>query len=545
MKLRLYFDTVRHLKPEQVVGRLTWPLRRPGVDRSPAPPCRQCEIAHVLPARRACTQTGPRRFTLLNETGEVKSAGDWNDPQREKLWLYHLHYFDDLNAEGASRRRDWHRALIADWIGDNPPGKGCGWEPYPTSLRIVNWIKWMVRHRDLVEAEWLESLAVQARWLARRIEWRIGANHLFVNGKALVHVGAFLDGPEARGWLGRGLEILDREVPEQILADGGQFERSPMYHALALEDMLDLVNVCRTWPRAFGATGSRARSWSEMAARMFRWLTCMCHPDGEISFFNDAAFAVAPTPAELDAYAGRLGIGHEECRERMVVLSPSGYVRMAHSDSVVLIDAAPVGPDYQPGHAHADTLSFEWSLDGHRLVVNSGTSVYGTGEERQRQRGTAAHSTVTVDGEDSSEVWSGFRVARRARPFGFEALDKADAIEVECSHDGYRRLAGSPVHTRRWRLEDGNLRVIDTVTAGAGRAVAHFPLHPEVRVSAQPDGGVVLAADGMRAVHMRSDGGTIRVVEGTWHPRFGVSLPSRHVEVALEGETCDTSFTWH
>lgn len=499
----------------------------------------------MQPAQRACRQIGPRRFTFLNETSVVKSAADWNDPRREKLWLYHLHYFDDLNAAGASRRRDWHRALIADWIVDNPPGKGCGWEPYPTSVRIVNWIKWMVRHRDLVEAEWLESLAVQARWLARRIEWHIGANHLFVNGKALVHAGAFFDGPEARSWMERGLEILDREVPEQILADGGQFERSPMYHALALEDILDLVNVCRTWPRAFGSVVFHPQTWSEAAARMARWLACMCHPDGDISFFNDSAFAVAPTPEELDAYTNRLGIERDDCRERLAVLSPSGYVRMADSASVILIDAAPVGPDYQPGHAHADTLSFEWSLDGRRLVVNSGTSVYGIGKERHRQRGTAAHSTVTVDGEDSSEVWSSFRVARRARPFGFEATDNGNAIEVKCSHDGYRRLSGSPVHTRRWQLEVGRLQVTDTVTSGAGRAVARFPIHPDVTVSEQFDGGVVLTAEGMRTVHMRSDGGTVRVVDGTWHPRFGVSLSNRHVEVSLESETCDTSFTWH
>src|SRR5690606_19767359 len=132
----------------------------------------------------------------------------------------------------------------------------------------------------------------------------------------------------------------------------------PMYHALALEDMLDLVNVCRTWPRAFGAVGFHVQAWGETAARMARWLACMCHPDGDISFFNDAAFGMAPTPAELATYGDRLGIRTDECHERLAVLSQSGYVRMADSSSVVLIDAAPVGPDYQPGHAHADTLSF-------------------------------------------------------------------------------------------------------------------------------------------------------------------------------------------
>ena len=53
------------------------------------------------------------------------------------------------------------------------------------------------------------------------------------------------DGPEGARWLTKGLGILARQIPEQILADGGHFERSTMYHALALEDILDLINVSR------------------------------------------------------------------------------------------------------------------------------------------------------------------------------------------------------------------------------------------------------------------------------------------------------------
>jgi uncharacterized heparinase superfamily protein len=99
----------------------------------------------------------------------------------------------------------------------------------------------------------------------------------------------------------------------------------------------------------------------------------------------------------------------------LVDLPDSGYSRVEMGDAVALIDRAAVGADYLPGHAHAATLSFELSLFGQRVIVISGTSVYGSGEQRQLERGTAAHSTVVVDGENSSEVWGGFRVARRAR----------------------------------------------------------------------------------------------------------------------------------
>ncbi|MFO1266416.1 MAG: heparinase II/III family protein [Rubrivivax sp.] len=111
-------------------------------------------------------------------------------------------------------------------------------------MRIVNWIKWFLAGEP-AQAPWLASLAVQARWLAQRLEWHLLGNHLFANAKALFFAGLFFEGREADEWLATGARILERELPEQVLDDGGQFERSPMYHALALEDVLDLLNVLR------------------------------------------------------------------------------------------------------------------------------------------------------------------------------------------------------------------------------------------------------------------------------------------------------------
>jgi hypothetical protein len=111
----------------------------------------------------------------------------------------------------------------------------------------VNWIKWVLAGNAL-QPVWVESLAVQARWLRRHIEWHLLGNHLFVNAKALVFAGLFFEGEEAAEWLAQGLKILRREVPEQVLADGGHFELSPMYHAIILEDLLDLLNAVGAWP---------------------------------------------------------------------------------------------------------------------------------------------------------------------------------------------------------------------------------------------------------------------------------------------------------
>ena len=58
---------------------------------------------------------------------------------------------------------------------------------------------------------------------------------------------------------------------------------------------------------------------------------------------------------------------------------------MTRNEAVVLCDIGRIGPDYLPGHAHADTLSFELSLAGERVIVNSGISEYGLSSERIRR----------------------------------------------------------------------------------------------------------------------------------------------------------------
>jgi len=481
---------------------------------------------------------GNDTFQFLNVVRNACCADDWNDPQKEKLWLYNLHYFDDLNAVGAENRVEWHRALIARWIKENTPGVGNGWEPYPTSLRIVNWIKWALKG-NILEATWIHSLAVQVRWLRRHIEWHLLGNHLFANAKTLVFAGLFFEGEEADEWLEKGLEILKREVSEQILEDGGHFELSPMYHAIILEDILDLVNATGTWPGHVPHV--LVSQWREVGARMLCWLKGLTHPDGGIAFFNDAAFGIAPGYAVLEEYARRLGIDTASAKSAEICthFADSGYVRLERGNAVALLDVAQIGPIYLPGHAHADTLSFELSLFGQRVVVNSGTAQYGLGPERLRQRGTAAHSTVTVNGADSSEVWSGFRVARRARPFGLEVQEGI----VTCAHDGYRRLHGHPIHRRSWRLAEHSLKVVDTIEGGFHEAVARFYLHPAVEVISESKDVFLRLPEG-RVVRWSTVGGTARVVSAAWHPEFGLSVPCKCIEILFEGREASMKFAW-
>ena len=121
----------------------------------------------------------------------------------------------------------------------------------------------------------------------------------------------FGDSPEGREWFRVGERILEKQIPEQFLKDGGQFERSPMYHALGLEDLLDLLNVCRAFSRCEFVRNSRVLSEAALRPRISRALNFLEHvsfADGRLAHFNDSAAGVSPDNAELMRYSGELGV---------------------------------------------------------------------------------------------------------------------------------------------------------------------------------------------------------------------------------------------
>jgi uncharacterized heparinase superfamily protein len=534
-RLPRLWHTVRHLRPVQIYGRAWHRLHRPRVAHAPAPQMAAFERGWIACAREA-SMLGPTRFRLLNDEHEI-GANDWNSARLPKLWLYNLHYFDDLNACGAASREHWHRDLIARWIADNPPPAGNGWEPYCLSLRIVNWIKWRCGGQlfgDAARARAaLDSLATQVRFLRGRLERHLLGNHLWANYKALLFAGAFFEGSEAVRWRELGLHGLRAQIGEQILADGGHFERSPMYHAILLEDLLDLVQLALVYPGAFPERD--VQLWRDKARAMLSWLAVMTHPDGDIAFFNDAAHGIAPTLAQLQDYARALAIEPPPAsREPLQLLPQSGYARLQCGEAVLICDVGEIGPDYLPGHAHADTLSFELSLRGRRVLVNAGISRYDIDPQRLWQRGTAAHNTVEIDGEDSSEVWSSFRVARRARPRAVAHGRDGEALWLSAAHDGYRRLKGRPLHRRRWVLTPRGLRIEDRIEGRFGEAVARLRVHPDFDtdghdIRCRDDGG-----DSELRLRWRSEAAGDALTPSRYHPGFGLSRACTVIETALD-----------
>ena len=57
-------------------------------------------------------------------------------------------------------------------------------------------------------------------------------------------------------------------------------------------------------------------------------------------------------------------------------LKESGFIIVTDKLFKIILDVGSIGPNYIPGHAHADTLSFEMCFKNDKFIVNSGISTY-------------------------------------------------------------------------------------------------------------------------------------------------------------------------
>ena len=480
-------------------------------------------------------------FNLLNLTSGSEKGIPWSTEAFPRLWVYHLNYCDFVNLDltQSEDRPILRKALrmMDDWCEQNATGTEVGWEPYPLSLRIVNWLKFLLRnapHLDAIGekaavAEIVSSLQCHALALERKLEFHLRANHLLKNIKGLMFAGELLGTCDSNRWWTRGAILLESQLKEQILPDGGHFERSPMYHAEVLEDLLDLETLASSSGRFLAC----APALSEGVDRMADFLAAMLHPDGEISLFNDSAFGIAPAAQELLSRARRLKKASDIADREVQVLAETGYavVREASTKSCLIFDCGPLGPNYQPGHGHCDVLSYELSLQGQRVVVDTGVSTYEPGRERHYERSTAAHNTLRIDGEEQAEIWASFRVGSRPRVSPIESGNVDRYLFVRGAHYGYRHLG--IVHTRQVILCPANSWVIVDCLRGKGRhrieSFVHF--HPKVHVEAWPGvdapspGGLqkrFLVQVGSHSYFLLSSPeGTFTLKEAWYSPEFG------------------------
>ena len=461
-KIKLLFNTILYLKPVQVYYRLYYFLRNIFIGKK----VKKKTLANfnsIVWENEFIYENSyldkDNSFVFLNLSHSFSEKIDWNYNRFGKLWTYNLNYFDYLNQEIISKETGI--MLIESFIKSDSlllDGK----EPYPISLRGINWVKFLSKNKvniELVDNNLYNHYYI----LLKNLEYHLLGNHLLENAFSLLF-GAFYFQDEKL--YHKSKKILILELNEQILKDGGHFELSPMYHQIILSRVLDSIQLIKlnTWKN-----DDLLNILEKSSSKMLSWLHKITFNNGDIPMINDCAFQIAPSTKELLNYGKQLGITVENIK-----LSESGYRMCKNEKYEVLMDMGEVGASYQPGHVHSDTFNFVLYVNNQPFIVDTGTSTYEKNQRRQLERKTSSHNTVTIGDDDQTQVWGGFRVGKRARIMSLIETDN----KFSSSHDGYKNIG--IIHNRKFITNIDSILIYDELNKYENKNIAHFHFHPLV-----------------------------------------------------------------
>lgn len=372
------------------------------------------------------------RVEFLHEAEDFRWDAPWLFENRSALWNYNLHYFEFLFPlvrqwldSGEERYLHKIEEMIRGWIRQNPlSAGGCGWDPYPLSLRLVNWISCYgyiaAALDDDFRQEILSSIREQYAQLTVKLEKDLLGNHYFEDLKALVICGVFFDD---KAVITAALKELKAQCSEQILQDGMHFELSPMYHKIILEGMLRVTATLRQAGIPDLELESYLQPMIDAAYSLEEGLD-------RIPLFNDCGNNVAKS---LDALLLTAGEAFGLQPEYRSSFPASGYYIFKTGDWKLIVDAGQPGPAFIPGHAHCDAMSFELFKAGKPVLVNCGTYAYQCAD-RLFFKNTSAHNTVMCDGVEQSQCWGSFRMAKRSQVVVKEVSKDSILMEMTDQH---------------------------------------------------------------------------------------------------------------
>lgn len=464
MNICRLINTLTHLRFKQIVYQAFYRLYKPRLKTINASNINLSIHLTTYPISRAsCLDIHNTVFEFIGICDKFHS---WNDTSHGMLWAYNLNYMDWLQQDDISLEEG---SMWIDRFIENLPENHIGLDPYPIALRGINWIKFIIKYRGNLEdrhlQRWNNCLYSQYVLLTKKLEYHLLGNHLLEDACSLF-IAAFYF--KNKSFYKTATGLLRSELKEQILPDGAHYEQSPMYHCILLDRVLDCYNFA-LHNIYFEKQETIIDFLHNKAVLMLGHLESIVYKDETIPLLNDSAYNIAHKAQVLKKYAIRLGLVWQK-----IPMKQCGYRKMENDEMEIIADIGNITASYQPGHTHADTFNYELRINGQPIVVDTGISTYNKTERRQYERSTVAHNTVSINQKDSSEVWSGFRVGKRANV----TILSDQKNEILAYHNGFGKKI---IHTRTFRLEKCSLHIIDEIS-DYSPAWSYIHLSPDVEI---------------------------------------------------------------
>jgi uncharacterized heparinase superfamily protein len=470
-------------------------------------------------------------------SGEIALGGQvvrnpvpvWFPPEAGTAWMAAWHDFSwvaDLLSVGGGAK-DAVRALVQSWLTDNTAWHPVAWRADVLATRIYSWIvhfdEIASREADrLLRRAMLVSLAAQLRHLARVAAWEVAGPARLRALKGLIAGLAVFGRGEKR--IARALRAIERELPAQILPDGGHRSRDPSVQLDVLRDLVDTRAALRAGHIEIPVPLQDAIDRMAPMLRFFR------HGDRKLALFNNSI--------EEDGILVDLVLTRSETKGRAPAQAPqTGFQRMQAGHSLVLVDTGRPPAEGFDETAHAGLLSFEMSQGRERIIVNCG-GYRGTQRAWRRvSRSSAAHSVLVVADTNSVEINDDGRLGRGPPTLRCERAEEDGHQWIAASHDGYRQRFGVAYARELYLAADGeDLRGEDKLTGRSGTEFAvRFHLHPAVEPRLAQDGtAVVLRLPSGLIWRLRASGAALSLAESIY---LGSGELKKTQQVVLTGTT--------
>lgn len=464
-------------------------------------------------------------------------------------------------ATGEMQYADAVRRLLESWFEQCPYPLGPNWSSgLELAIRLVNWsVTWHLLDGDdsplfkgdagkAFRARWLDAVFRHVHFIRSHLSRHSSANnHLF--GELM---GLFVAGttwplwPQIRRWREAARRELETQAMLQNAPDGVNREQAFYYH----HEVADMMLLVWRYGEANGLVFSAA--FRERLEAMLEFVASVMDVSGHVPMVGDADDAVivrftrdpgfCPYRALLatgavvfsrpefarkartfddksrwllgDQAAGRFEeVLREGPRPLRRAFPHGGYFVMGRDletpgEIRLVADAGPLGYLGIAAHGHADALSFTLGVAGHEFLVDPGTYTYQASSPwRQYFRGTAAHNTVCIDGQEQSVSGGAFMWVHKARVRTIEFRSDAREDVLVAEHDGFRRLRQPVLHRRTLCVDKRRSRI--TVTdnlMGPGSHDVEWFWHFAETVVVRREGSCVIAEYGGYELEMRFPG---------------------------------------
>ncbi len=382
------------------------------------------------------------------------------------IWELNRHQHLVLLAQAwcLTGRPEFLREIEAEldgWWGANPYGYGINWaSALEVAFRALSWI-WIFHLAGhalsaSLRRRFLDSLYVHGRHIEGNLSVYFSPNtHLLGEAVALHAIGVlFPDFPRARRWRRKGGEMVRAQMSAQVQADGSHFENSSYYHVYAL-DMLMFSAAIENMPPDYIAGLARMGEYLNLLLGPQRRIPFfgdddggrMFHPYGPRDRFGCGSLAALAGSGEDYADFGAWWLNGKSLlpampRRRSRFFENSGIAVMESGDVHLVADAGPFGKG-GAGHSHSDTLSLVLRRGEEDLLIDGGTYTYvASAEWRDWFRGSAAHNTVRVDGQNQATPGGPFRWTDKPeiQLLGWTTAADCDFLAAVCRYRGFEHL---------------------------------------------------------------------------------------------------------